>query len=96
MKFIKVMNYRGSSFELYLEILTQVKNGNNHYYDLIKCTNLPEHDLNQIMEPLILIGLLKKVESVKDRDNEILYLVTERGELFIDNLEMVLRDIELD
>jgi len=96
MKFINVMYHQRSKFELYLEIITQIINGYSHYSELIQCTNLSEYALNQIMEPLISEGLLENVECTKEKDNQIFYLVTEKGEQFIYYLEKALSEIELD
>jgi len=80
-------------FEIYLELLTQVKYGNRHYAELKNCTQLPQAELDQNMAPLISEGLLK-VDLGESKDNQLGFNITDKGEQFIDFLRLALEYVE--
>ena len=89
------MNQEPSKFDLYIELLTQVKLGNCSYSGLSKCTGLSETILNQTIEPLLHEGLLKKEKIDDAKDDQMSYKITYRGEQFIDFLGTTSNDAEL-
>lgn len=80
-------------FEVYLELLTQVKYGNCHYAGLKKCTQLSEAVLDQTMAPLISERLLNV--DIDAQDEEIRFSITDKGEQFIDFLRLAFYFVEL-
>jgi predicted transcriptional regulator len=80
-------------FELYLELLTQVKNGNCNEATLMKCTNLSQDTLHQKLEPLLSERLLKS-EVSEDQDGKIVYHLTDKGDQFIDFLGLAISSYE--
>ncbi len=89
------MNQEPSKFDLYIELLTQVKHGNCSYSGLSKCTGLPETTLNQAIEPLLQEGLLTKEKIEDAKDDQMSFRLTDRGEQFIDFLGTTSNDVEL-
>ena len=80
-------------FEMYLELLTQVKYGNCYYAELKRCTQFSEAVLDQILAPLVSERLLK-VNIGDAQDEEIRFSVTDMGEQFIDVLKLALYSVE--
>jgi predicted transcriptional regulator len=79
-----------SKFELYLELLSQVKQGNNSLAKLRDCTQLSEKVFEKTIAPLIASGLLKKTTEA-DKPS---YRVTSKGEQFIELTKNALQYIE--
>ena len=89
------MNQEPSKIELSIELLTQVKHGNCSYSGLSKCTGLSETILDQIIEPLLLEGLLVVEKYNESKDDQTSFRITDRGEQFIDFLGTTHNDTEL-
>jgi len=85
-----------SRFELYLELLTQVHDGNCQLSKLMKCTNLSWPGLNRVMGPLISEGLLVEVEGAGDTRSEAWYKMTEEGEQLLKSLKLVFSLVDLE
>ena len=64
-----------SEFELCLELLTQVKNGNCLDSDLRECTRLSQTVFDQIMEPLLMGRLVTK--NLGDAQGHVSFSVTD-------------------
>ena len=79
-----------SKFELYLELLNQVKQGNNSLAKLRDCTQLSENAFEKTIAPLLASGLLKKVTEADQPS----YRVTSKGEQFIELTKNALQYIE--
>ena len=90
-----VMYHQRSKFELYLELLTQIKYGNCEDVELMKCTRLPPPAFYQNMAPLLSEALLKRVTRDNVQGNQTFYQVTDKGEQFIEFLQMALNYVEL-
>lgn len=81
-----------SEFELCLELLTQVKNGNRLDSDLKECTRLSQTVFDQIMEPLLIERLVTK--NLGDAQSHVSFNVTDKGEQFIDFLTIAFNYVE--
>ena len=75
-----------SRLELYLELLTQVKNGNCKEATLMQCTNLSLGALRLALGPLLFESLLKKVKVSEGKGGRFVYHLTEKGDRFIEFL----------
>ncbi len=73
-----------------------MKSGNCQSSNLMRCINLSQSSLHQVMEPLISEGLLRKVEGVSDREDGPGYYVTEKGERFLEYLGLALSLVDLE
>jgi predicted transcriptional regulator len=82
-----------AKFELYLELLTQVKYGNCNEASLMKCTNLSRGALHLVLDPLLSERLLKNVKT-KRKGGRVVYHLTDKGDQFIDFLELGLEYTE--
>jgi len=84
-----------SRFELFVELIMQVKYGNCYYSGLKKCTRLSRNMLDQTIAPLLYEGLLRRVKIEDGQDDQICFRVTDRGEQFIDFFRMAFNFVEL-
>lgn len=96
MTFIWVLSLRRSKFEIYLEILTQVRNGNCQPTRMMYSTNLSWIAFNQIKMTLISQGLLEEVEDAGDKRSRTKYKITEKGEKFLEYLGLALNSVNLE
>jgi predicted transcriptional regulator len=82
------MEQQRSQFELYLELLTQVKQGNCLEDTLTKCTNLAPPEFHNLVKPLIVEKLLKYDRALRSHELGTRYQLTDKGNLFIDFLAL--------
>lgn len=85
-----------SKFELYLEILTQVKSGTCSYEDLTKCMRLSRLELKATLAPLVSEGLLKKSASKIPLKTDEVFSITSKGEQFIELLELAFQFVDVE
>lgn len=91
------MSFRRSKFEIYMDILTQVKKGVNLPTRIMYSTNLSWLSLNQVMRQLIAQGLLEECkEENQDKRTKITYKITERGEKFLEYLGFAINSVKLE
>jgi predicted transcriptional regulator len=83
-----------SKFELYLELLTQVKYGNYYEDSLLECTNLSQLDFDILVEPLVTEKLLKHVTIGEGQMMKSQYQLTSKGDQLIDFLVLGLYYVE--
>ncbi len=90
LNFLDLLYKERSRFELYLELLTQVKLGNCNEAMLMKCTNLSQSEFDQALDPLLSERLLKNVKVSEGQDERVIYYLTEKGDQFIDFLGLAI------
>jgi predicted transcriptional regulator len=91
------MSIRRSKFEIYMDILTQVKNGVNLPTRIMYGTNLSWLSLNQVMKQLVTQGLIEEYrEETPDRRTKTTYRITERGDKFLEYLGFAIGQIKLE
>jgi predicted transcriptional regulator len=73
---------QGTRYVLILELLTLVKNGNNHTSELMRYVNISRVTMNRVMSSLVSKGFLVEHKEL----GEVFYQITEKGELFQDYL----------
>lgn len=88
------MNKGRLEFEIYLEILTQIKLGNLEEKKILSCTNLSYTKFNEMMDPLISEKLLKKIQVRDGEKSKIIYQITEKGSQFIEYIQMGIDFVE--
>ena len=88
------MDKQQSKFELYLELLTQVKYGNYYEDSLLECTNLSQLDFDILVEPLVTEKLLKHVIIGEGQKMKSQYQLTSKGDQLIDFLVLGLYYVE--
>ena len=88
------MDKQQSKFELYLELLTQVKYGNYYEDSLLECTNLSPLDFEKLVEPLVIEKLLKHVTIGENQKMKSQYQLTSKGDQLIDFLVLGLYYVE--
>ncbi len=71
-------------FEVYLELLNQVKLGNNDEDTIMKCTNLSPRLFDEAIDPLVSEKLLKKSRRYEGDKRIIVYELSDKGNQFID------------
>ena len=59
-------------------------------------TNLSWPAFNQILETLISQGLLAEIEEARDKRSRTRYMVTEKGEKFLEYLGLALNSVNLE
>ncbi|OGD59379.1 hypothetical protein A3K78_05835 [Candidatus Bathyarchaeota archaeon RBG_13_52_12] len=91
------MSTRRSRFEIYLDILTQVKRGVNLPTRIMYSTNLSWLSLNQVIKQLVFNGLLEENNDMSsDRRTKTTYRVTEKGEKFMEYLGHAIKSVKLE
>ena len=91
------MSTRRSKFEIYLDILTQVKSGVNLPTRIMYSTNLSWLSLNQVMKQLVSHDLLEEHNDESgDRRTKTTYRVTEKGEKFLGYLGYAIKSVKLE
>jgi predicted transcriptional regulator len=90
------MSVRRSKFEIYRELLTQVNNGNCQPTRMMYSINLSWIAFNQVKESLISQGLLAEVEGAGDRRSRTRFMVTDKGEKFLEYLGLALNSVNLE
>jgi predicted transcriptional regulator len=85
-----------SKFELYLELLTQVKQGNCDEATLMSCANFKHREFDELVDTLLSEKLLTYERTYVGQDRRYVYHLTERGEQFIDLLVLSLNYVEVE
>ena len=89
------LSLQRSKFEIYRELLTQVHNGNCQPTRMMFSTNLSWPSFNRVMETLVSQGLLAEAEGDGDKRSRTRYRVTEKGEKFLEYIELALKSVDL-
>jgi predicted transcriptional regulator len=84
--FSPIMFHRGTKYELTLELLNLINNGNKHPSDLMHDTHISRATFNRVISPLVSQGLLMETRTLGD----VSFLITEKGELFREYLNKTL------
>jgi predicted transcriptional regulator len=77
---------QGMRYELILELLTQIKNGNIHTSELMRYVKLSRIAIYRVMTSLVSQGFLVE----KTELGEVSYQMTKKGELFQEYLSKTL------
>ena len=82
------MPQRRTRLEMYFDVLTALKNGNNKKTSIMHAANISWQTLNEILGSLISQGLVEEIKSLHWRDKRIrvYYDFTARGEKMISYL----------
>ena len=92
---MRAMSNRRSKFELYREILSQVKNGNYMMTKLMYGSNLSWNSFNQYFEPLVSQGLIRSIRMDENNGSRVKYFITEKGEICLECLGLALNSVKL-
>jgi len=90
------MSNRRSKFEVYREILSQVKNGNYVITRVMNGSNLSWNSFKQYFDPLVSQGLLRSIGNDEDNGSREKYFITEKGETCLECLGLALRSVKLE
>jgi predicted transcriptional regulator len=75
------MSGRRSRFEIYVDILKEIKNGSNKPTQIMYGANLSWRPLQDILESLVGQGLIEELEGLrKDKRTRRRYILTSKGE----------------
>ena len=91
------MSSRRSKFEIYVDILSQIKKGINKPTRIMYGVNLSWKPLQEILQKLANQGLIEE-NSTETGDNrtKTIYMITDKGEVFLQNLSQVKKLMELE
>ncbi|HEX9913871.1 MAG TPA: winged helix-turn-helix domain-containing protein [Candidatus Bathyarchaeia archaeon] len=75
------MSSRRSRFEIYIDVLSEIKNGSNKPTQVMYGANLSWRPLQEILKSLVNQGLISEIgEDIKDRRTKVQFQLTPKGE----------------
>ena len=75
------MSTRRSRFEIYVDVLTQIKNGSSKPTQIMYAANLSWRPLQEILRSLATQSLISEMEEeIKDRRTKVQFNLTMKGE----------------
>ncbi len=80
------MDSNRARFEVYLELLNQIKLGNNNEESLMRSLNLPHRRFDELIDPLVSEKMLKSTRKYEGDNRIVVYELSDRGVQFIDFL----------
>jgi predicted transcriptional regulator len=90
------MSIKRSRFEIIMELLTQVHNGNCLPTRLMHSTNLSWNTLSMYTDSLVVKGLLVEDDGGGDNRSKTRFHITERGERLLEYLGLTLDPLSLE
>jgi predicted transcriptional regulator len=75
------MSSRRSRFEIYVDVLAEIKNGSNKPTQIMYAANLSWRPLQEILGSLVTQGLISEIgEDIKDKRTKVQFDLTVKGE----------------
>ena len=75
------MSSRRSRFEIYVDVLSEIKNGSNKPTQIMYAANLSWRPLQEILRSLVSQGLISEIdEDIKDKRTKVQFDLTLKGE----------------
>jgi len=75
------MSTRRSRFEIYVDVLSEIKNGSNKPTQIMYAANLSWRPLQDILRSLVSQGLISEIEEeIKDKRTKVQFDLTMKGE----------------
>lgn len=75
------MSSRRSRFEIYIDVLSEIKNGSNKPTQVMYGANLSWRPLQEILKSLVNQGLISEIgEDIRDRRTKVQFQLTPKGE----------------
>lgn len=75
------MSSRRSRFEIYVDVLSEIKNGSNKPTQIMYAANLSWRPLQEILRSLVSQGLIAEIEEdIKDKRTKVQFDLTMKGD----------------
>jgi predicted transcriptional regulator len=75
------MSSRRSRFEIYIDVLSEIKNGSNKPTQVMYGANLSWRPLQEILRSLLNQGLISEIgEDIRDKRTKVQFQLTPKGE----------------
>lgn len=75
------MSSRRSRFEIYIDVLSEIKNGSNKPTQVMYGANLSWRPLQEILKSLVNQGLISEIgEDIRDKRTKVQFQLTPKGE----------------
>jgi predicted transcriptional regulator len=75
------MSSRRSRFEIYVDVLSEIKNGSNKPTQIMYAANLSWRPLQEILKSLVGQGLIAEIEEdIKDKRTKVQFDLTMKGD----------------
>jgi len=75
------MSSRRSRFEIYIDVLSEIKNGSNKPTQVMYGANLSWRPLQEILKSLLNQGLISEIgEDIRDKRTKVQFQLTPKGE----------------
>ena len=75
------MSSRRSRFEIYVDVLSEIKNGSNKPTQIMYAANLSWRPLQEILRSLVSQGLISEIdEDIKDKRTKVQFDLTMKGD----------------